>query len=114
MELNNLIEQYKAVRDERDKVDALLKSRMSELSQQIQLALEGAGLKSAKTEAGHAITSLRRTVRVVDWDAFDTFAAQNPALIKRSIDTSEALRLIDDNEAIPGTEVQSTFVLTIK
>ena len=115
MELNELIEQYKLLRQERESVEADYKNRMGELAQAIEAKLAESGLKSAKTESGSAITSYRRTVRVVDWDAFDAYAsAENPALIKRSIDNSEALRLLDDDVAIPGTEVNSTFVLTIK
>ena len=115
MELNTLIEQYKALRTEREQVESNYKTRMGELQKAIEAALAASGLKSAKTESGQAITSARRTVRVVDWDAFAAYAQeQDPALIKHSIDNSEALRLLDDNVMIPGTEVQSTFVLTIK
>ncbi len=115
MELNTLIEQYKALRTEREQVEQGYKTRMSDLQKMIEAELAVQGLKSAKTESGQAITSARRTVRVVDWDEFAAYAQENdPALIKHSIDNSEALRLLDDNVAIPGTEVQSTFVLTIK
>lgn len=115
MELNTLIEQYKALRTEREQVEQGYKTRMADLSKMIEAELAASGLKSAKTESGQAITSARRTVRVMDWDEFAAYAQENdPALIKHSIDNSEALRLLDDNVAIPGTEVQSTFVLTIK
>ena len=114
MELNDLIVKYKALRAERESAEARYKKDMADVSMLIEAELAAQGLRSAKTEGGQAITSQRRTVRVVDWDAFDEYAADNPALVKRSIDTSEALRLLDDDVAIPGTEVQSTFVLTIR
>lgn len=115
MELNDLIEQYKLVREERERAEAAYKDRMGDLAKQIEARLAEVGLKSAKTDAGQAITSYRRTVRVVDWDSFAAYAStEAPALIKQTIDSSEALRLLDDNVAIPGTEVNATFVLTIK
>ena len=115
MELNDLIVEYKRLRAEREAAEANFKREMADLQKMIEAALAASGLKSAKTESGQAITSARRTVRVVDWDEFAAYAQENdPALIKHSIDNSEALRLLDDNVAIPGTEVQSTFVLTIK
>jgi vacuolar-type H+-ATPase subunit I/STV1 len=114
MELNDLIAAYKATRDERERVEAQYKEKLKGLQQQIEAALAANGLKSAKTEAGHAITSLRRTVRVVDWEAFAPFADEYPQVIKTSIDSGEALALIEDGVEIPGAEVNSTFVLTVK
>ena len=115
MELDELISRYKAVRLEREAIEAQYKNQIAELAKAIETKLAESGLKSAKTESGQAITSARRSVRVIDWDAFVAYAyAEDPALIKQTIDSSEALRLLDDNVAIPGTEVQATFVLTIK
>lgn len=115
MELNDLIAAYKAAREERERFEAFYKGKLADLSKQIEIALDEAGLKSAKTEAGQAITSQRRTVKVGDWDTFEPFArTYYPELIKKSIDTTEALRLIDDDVVMPGVEVSSTFVLSVK
>ena len=115
MELNDLIAAYKSTREERERFEAFYKGKLAELSKQIEIALDESGLKSAKTEAGQAITSQRRTVRVVDWDAFEPFASDYyPELVKKALDTTEALRLIDDDVVMPGVEVSSTFVLSVK
>ncbi|OYV83386.1 MAG: hypothetical protein B7X04_04455 [Parcubacteria group bacterium 21-54-25] len=114
MELNDLIAAYKATREERERFDAFYKDKLKGLQEQIEVALSSSGLKSAKTDAGHAITSMRRTVRVVDWEAFNPFADDHPEIVKTSIDSGAALALIEDGQAIPGTEVSSTFVLTVR
>ena len=115
MELNELIQQYKNLRAERELIEGRFKAEMQQVQAQIEQKLAESGLKSAKTESGQAITSQRRTVRIVDWDTFGPFANNEyPSLIKYSLDTSEALRLLDDDVAIPGTEVSTTFVLSVK
>lgn len=115
MELNDLIAKYKEVRETREKYDAEFKEKLKTLQDEIEKQLAASGLKSARTDAGQAITSLRRSVKVSDWEQFEQFAnAEYPSLVKTSIDSTEALRLIDENVAIPGTETTSTFVLTIK
>jgi hypothetical protein len=114
MGLNDMIAAYKATREERERVDAQYKDKLKGLQEGIEAALAASGLKSARTEAGHAITSLRRTVRVVDWEAFAPFADDNREVVKISIDSGAALSLIEDGVDIPGTEVSSTYVLTVR
>ena len=114
MTLDEMISEYKALREKRAEVDSDFKTKIGLLQASIEVELTGAGLASARTNAGMAIMSTRRSMRVADWVAFNALAVEYPELIKRSLDTTEALRLIDDNIALPGVEVSSTLVLTVR
>jgi len=114
MELNDLIAAYKHYREEKDIAIKKYTALLDDLSRQIEAKLAEAGLKSARTDAGLVTTYVRRCVKVTDWNAFVQYAEANPALIKQSIDSTEALRLIEDGEAIPGVEVSGTTVLSVK
>jgi len=114
MELNDLIAAYKCAREEKEAAVKKYTTLLDDLSRQIEAKLAEEGLKSARTEAGLVTTYVRRSVRVADWNAFEQFAADHPALIKQSIDSTEALRLIEDGEVIPGVEVSGTTVLSVK
>jgi hypothetical protein len=114
MELDELIMHYKRVREEAEISSAKYKKELGKLSEQIESMLDVAGIKSAKTDHGQAIRSVRRSVRVVDWPLFEAFAEDHPSLIKKSIDGSEALVLLEYEDAIPGTEVNSTTVMTVR
>jgi len=114
MELNDLIAAYKHAREEKDAAAKKYTSLLDDLSRQIEAKLAEAGLKSARTDAGLVTTYVRRSVKVTDWNAFAQYAEENPALIKQSIDSTEALRLIEDGEVIPGVEVSGTTVLSVK
>ena len=113
-DLNALIAQYKTVREEKDRFAKFYSGKIDELSQQIEAHLTAQGLSSARTDAGLVTTYLRRTVKVADWAEFGAFAEEHPELIKQSIDSTEAMRLLDDDVAIPGVEVNSTQVLSVK
>jgi len=114
MELNDLIAAYKRAREEKEAAVKKYTALLDDLSRQIEAKLAEEGLKSARTEAGLVTTYVRRSVRVADWNTFEQFAATHPALIKQSIDSTEALRLIEDGEVIPGVEVSGTTVLSVK
>ena len=114
MELNELIAAYKDARDEKDRFAKFYGAKIDELGKQIEAKLAEAGLRSARTEAGAVTTYTRRSVKVVDWNAFAHFAEDNPVLIKQTIDSTEALKLIEDGEIIPGIEVNGTMVLSVK
>jgi hypothetical protein len=114
MELNDLIAAYKRAREEKDAAVKKYTVLLDDLSRQIEAKLFEAGLKSARTDAGLVTTYVRRNVKVTDWNAFAQFAETNPALVKQSIDSTEALRLIEDGEVIPGVEVSGTTVLSVK
>jgi hypothetical protein len=114
MELNDLIAAYKRAREEKDAAVKKYTVLLDDLSRQIEAKLAEAGLKSARTDAGLVTTYVRRNVKVTDWNAFAQFAESNPALVKQSIDSTEALRLIEDGEVIPGVEVSGTTVLSVK
>jgi hypothetical protein len=114
MELNDLIAAYKHIREEKELAAKLYNETLDDLGQQIEAKLFEAGLKSARTDAGLVTTYVRRSIKVTDWNAFAQFAESNPVLIKQSIDSTEALKLIEDGEVIPGVEVSGTTVLSVK
>jgi len=114
MELNDLIAAYKRAREEKEVSVKKYTALLDDLSRQIEAKLAEEGLKSARTEAGLVTTYVRRNVKVTDWNAFAQFAEDNPVLIKQSIDSTEALKLIEDGEVIPGVEVSGTTVLSVK
>ena len=58
MELDELISRYKAVRLEREAIEAQYKNQIAELAKAIETKLAESGLKSAKTESGQAIPRL--------------------------------------------------------
>jgi hypothetical protein len=114
MELNDLIAEYKRTRAEKDAAVKNYSAILDSLSSQIEAKLAGLGLTSARTDAGLVTIYVRRNVKVTDWNAFAQFAEDNPVLVKQSIDSTEALRLIEDGEIIPGVEVSGTTVLSVK
>jgi hypothetical protein len=114
MELETLIAAYKTAREEKDRFAKFYSEKLESLSKQIEAKLAENGLQSARTEAGLATVYTRRSVKVTDWAAFEQFAQESPGLIKQSIDSTEALRVIEDGEVIPGVEVNATTVLSVK
>ena len=114
MELEQLIEKYKALRDEKASIMERMNTEIAEVQDLIFAALNAVGAKSIKTDAGTAYTSVRRTASVKDWQAFSMFAADHPELVKESLDTTMALAMVDDGVDIPGVSVASTFVLSVR
>ena len=115
MELNELIEEYKSVRSAKERYEVFYKTKLADIQEKIDATLIRQGLQSAKTDAGQAIRYVRRSVRIGDLEMLSDYAqAHAPQLLKTTIDSSEALALIDDGVAIPGVEVNSTFVLSVK
>lgn len=115
MELNELIADYKAVREERERYEVFYKAKLQALQEKIEALMTEQDLQSAKTASGQAVRYVRRSLRVADLDKFLDYAEANaPYLVKKSLENTEALAVIDSGELIPGIEVGSTFVLSIK
>ena len=126
-ELNKLIEDFIAKRDQRRQMEDIakrLKLQEDSLEQNLWLHLEAAGIKSVKTEKyGLIIRTFNHTPYVVDFPMFREWAAQteNYELIREDVKRQQLRDFISSrlkagqSDAIPpGIEYQINKKIQIK
>lgn len=114
--MDELVAAYIEKRAELEAVTAKIRAEMVELEDQLRLKLAELGARSIKTAHGTVFTSQRRTAKLDNPEEFFSWAsAQHPSMIKRSLDTTEALDYIDTHgEVPPGVGLSVTEVLSVR
>lgn len=114
--MNELIETYIRKRDELSALTKQYRAELDALEDQMRLKLHELGARSLKTEMGTVFTSQRRTLSLNDADTFLSWAAANdPTLIKKTLDTTEALAFLEANDGLPpGVGMSVTEVLSVR
>lgn len=123
MKLDDKVEQYIALRDERAKIkkaytedDAKLKGEMKLIEMDILEFLNATGQESAKTQHGTAYKELFTSVTVADGKQFFDYVFKHRAvdLLEKRINKTAYISYRDDDIEIPGVKIYQEDKIKIR